>query len=110
VAIVVEQTRLDWAASFSRVLISGTAEAYVGPYDIIVISKPWTTSEDHVMKWVQAQDGGVLVDCAPLQDGRDVMLISRDHSRQDQDAAVAESRRFIMNTLVSNARGAVVVS
>lgn len=103
-ALVVQPTRLDWAASFPRLITAAGAEAYVGPYDIIVICQPLTRGEEIVMSWVEGQDGAVLIEAAPLEDGRDVLILSRDHSRQDLDEALAESRRTLIDALRSSSR------
>lgn len=98
---------MSWAASFSRSLVIGNAEVYVGPYDIIVICEPHSHAEQAVLNWVEKVDGATLIDCAPLEDGRDVLLLSRNYSKQDQVDAIAESRQFILDSLQNGSRAAV---
>lgn len=81
---------LDWAPAFSRKVRAGESEAYLSALDIVVISKPFTAGEDAVMSWVNAQDGTTLSAITPLVDGRDLLHLRREHTRQSLGDAVLE--------------------
>lgn len=85
---------LDWAHAYPRKVKAGESEAYLGALDVIVISKPFTAGEDAVMSWVNAQDGVELSGITPIPDGRDLMLLTRQHTRQSLSEAVLEVQRW----------------
>lgn len=85
---------LEWAYAFPRKVKAGESEAYLGPLDVIVISKPFTAGEDAVMSWVSAQDDVDLMSFTHLSDGRDVLFLNRLHTRQSLTDALLESQQW----------------
>lgn len=92
---------LEWSG-FPRKLRAGNSEAYVGALEIVVISKPFTAGEDAVMSWVNAQDETLLIDATPLPDGRDVLFLRRQHSKQSLTEAVLEHQRHVRTVVRLN--------
>lgn len=86
---------------FARTVRVGGSAAYVGAFDIVVVSKPFTPGEDAVMAWVQAQDDAMLVDMFPSGDGFDVTHLRRLHTKQTMADAIQEQSRHLSACLIA---------
>lgn len=95
------QLTLSWGNSFPRALHAGGSEGYLGAHDIYLITRPFTKGEEQVLAWAEQQDGATLVEIVPLQDGRDLLILARDHTRQTRKDAENEHRFHIMSLIRS---------
>ena len=74
----------------SRCAEFGTATVWVGDVLISVISYNGTHDEDLALAWASEADGAELLACYPLDDGRDLMLMKRLHTKQSVLDAILE--------------------
>lgn len=90
--------------TYPRRLKVGESVAYVGALEVVIISKPFTPGEDAVFAWANSADETTLVDIAPLDDGRDFILLKREHTKQSLEDAVREFQMHYRGLVLSGGR------
>jgi hypothetical protein len=66
---------------------------------MIAVTRPFTTDEDLVFRWLNDQDGCLLYGVHHLRDGRDILVFERTFKKQTVEDALAEHRAHL-RTLV----------
>ena len=92
-------TRPYWTSAFSRIFRQGDSLVLLNSHHIFVISRPLATGEIEALNWAQAQDEAALIDVVALPDGRDFIVLEREHSRQTRGEALAEEADHLLSLL-----------
>lgn len=83
---------VSWEDLWPRQAHFGEAHGYCGADVIIAISRVFSTDEDKLLAWVDAQDEADLYAIQHLEDGRDMFIFNRTWASQSREDAEMEHR------------------
>jgi hypothetical protein len=90
---------LRWVDLWPRSFQAGGSEAHLGAFTITLVTVPFTAGEDAAFTWALAQDECTLMGVYHMSDGRDLLLLERNHVKQWRGDAILEQRRHLARKL-----------
>lgn len=87
--------------TYSRHVKVGDSEAWCGASFMVAIVRPFTAGEDAIGAWLTQQDSATLLEIVPLSDGRDYVVLRREHVKQSFADALREQELFVRSKLWS---------